>query len=74
MSRVSNGNLIKLKWQNIKMMSNIKERGRERESKTWLSNLIYIQQRHIKNPFQYLSKEVISLEVTIFIQFELQKC
>ena len=39
---------------------------RERESKTWPSRLLYIQQRHIQNPFQHLSKEVISLQVTIF--------
>ena len=31
MSRVSNGNLILLKWQNIHMISNIKENERERE-------------------------------------------
>ena len=35
-------------------------------SKTCPSSLLYIQQRHIQNPFQRLSKEVISLEVTIF--------
>ena len=33
--------------------------------KTWPSSLFYIQQRRIQNPFQRLSKEVISLEVTI---------
>ena len=34
MSRVSNGNLIVLKWQNIQMISNMKwkEKERERES------------------------------------------
>ena len=31
MSRVLNGNLIVLKWQNIRMVSNIKQRERERE-------------------------------------------
>ena len=35
-------------------------------SKTWSSSLLYIQQRRIQNPFQRLSKEVISLEVIIF--------
>ena len=32
MSRVSNGNLIVLEWQNIHMISNIKERERQRET------------------------------------------
>ena len=60
MSRVSNGNLIVLKQQNIHMISNIKQRKRERqkESKTQSSSLLYIQQRRIQNPFQHLSKEV----------------
>ena len=31
MSRVSNGNLIVLEWQNIHMISNIKERETERD-------------------------------------------
>ena len=35
-------------------------------SKTWPSSLLHIQQRCIQKPFQSLSKEVISLEVTIF--------
>ena len=35
-------------------------------AKTWPSSLLYIQQRRIQNPFQLLSKEVISLEVIIF--------
>ena len=60
MSRVSNGNLIVPKQQNIHMISNIKQRKRERqkESKTQSSSLLYIQQRRIQNPFQHLSKEV----------------
>ena len=32
----------------------------------YISSLLYIQQSRIQNPFQRLSKEVISLEVTIF--------
>ena len=32
MFRVSNGNLIVLEWQNIHMISNIKERETERET------------------------------------------
>ena len=35
-------------------------------SKTLSSSLLYIQQKRIQNPFQRLSKKVISLEVTIF--------
>ena len=35
-------------------------------SKTCPSNLLYIRQSRIQNPFQHLSKEVISLKVTIF--------
>ena len=61
MPRVSNGDLIALKWQNIHVVSNIKY-----SAKTWPSSLLYIQQRRIQKPFQRLSKEVISLEVTIF--------
>ena len=61
MPRISNGDLIALKWQNIHVVSNIKH-----SAKTWQSSLLYIQQRRIQSPFQRLSKEVISLEVTIF--------
>ena len=32
----------------------------------YISSLLYIQQSRIQNPFQRLSKEVISLKVTIF--------
>ena len=63
MPRVSNGNLIVLKWKNIHAISNIKYTAIY--SKTWPSSLLYIQQRRIQNPFQRLSKEVILLEVTI---------
>ena len=34
--------------------------------KTWKGSLLYIQERRIQNPLQRLSKEVISMEVTIF--------
>ena len=81
MPRISNGNLIAMKWQNIHMISNIcfKQRKREkereththRESKTWPSSLLYIQQRGIQNSFQNLSKEVISLEVAIFTKISI---
>ena len=60
MPRVSNGNLIVLKWQNIHVISYIKY------TAIYISSLLYIQQRRIQKPFQRLSKEVISLEVTIF--------
>ena len=66
MPRILNGNLIVLKWQNIHVISNIKYTAIYIYSKTWPSSLLYIQQRRIQNPFQRLSKEVISLEVTIF--------
>ena len=62
MSRVSNGNLIVLKWQNIHVISNTKHI----YSKSGPSSLRYIQEKRIHNPFQRLSKKVISLEVTIF--------
>ena len=74
MPRVSNGNLILLKWQNIHVISNIKYTGIYIYihiyiyiySKTWASSLIHIQHRLIQNSFQGLSKEVISLKLTIF--------
>ena len=66
MPRIPNENLIVLKWQNIHVISNIKYTAIYIYSKTWPSSLLYIQQRRIQNPFQRLSKEVISLEVTIF--------
>ena len=44
---------------------------RETERKTRQSSLLYIQQRRIQNPFQHLSKEVISLEVTIFTKISM---
>ena len=59
MPRVSNGDLIALKWQNIHVVSNIKYSKKPGQA-------VYIQQRRIQKPFQRLSKEVISLEVTIF--------
>ena len=62
MPRVSNGNLIVLKQQNIHVISNIKYTAIYIFSKTWPSS--YIQQKHIQSPFQRLSKEVFSLEVT----------
>ena len=34
--------------------------------KNWQSSLPHIQQRRIENPFKRLSREVISLEVTVF--------
>ena len=49
-----------------------REKERERESKTQPSSLLYIWQRRIRNPFQHLSKEVISLEATIFTKFPSQ--
>ena len=61
MPRISNVDLIALKWQDIHVVSNIKY-----SEKTWPSSLIYIQWRRIQKPFQRLSKDVISLEVTIF--------
>ena len=61
MPRVSNGDLIALKWQNIHVVSNIKY-----SAKTWPTSLLYIQQKRIQDPFQCLIKEVISSEVTIF--------
>ena len=39
MSRVSNGNLNVLEWQNIHMISNIKEREIERETERELHSL-----------------------------------
>ena len=32
---------------------------------------VYIQQRRVQNPFQHLSKEVISLELTIFTKISI---
>ena len=66
MPRVSSGNAIVLKWQNIHVISNMKYTAIHIFSKTWPSSLLYIQQRRIQNPFQRLGKEVISLEVTTF--------
>ena len=66
MPRVSNENLIVLKWQNIYVVSNIKYT--TIYSKTWPDSLLYIRQRRIQNPFQRLSKKAISLEVTIFTE------
>ena len=65
MPRVSNGNLIVLKWQNIHVISNIKYTAIYIFSKTSPSSLLYMQQKRIQNPFQRLSKKVISLEVTV---------
>ena len=49
------------------MISNIKHKERERERNLAIQfSLLNIQQRRIQNSFQYLSKEIISLEVTIF--------
>ena len=64
MLSVSNGNLIVLKWENIHVISNIKYVAIY--SKIWASSLLYIRQGHIQNVFNCLSKEVISLEVTIY--------
>ena len=64
MPRFSEGNLIILKWQNTHVILDMKYTAIY--SKTWPSSLLYIQQRRIQNPFQRLSKEVMSLEVTIF--------
>ena len=64
MPRVSNGNLIALKGQNIHVISDIKYHANI-YSKTWLSSLLYIQQKRIDKPFQRLSKEVLSLVVII---------
>ena len=36
-----------------------------------IKQLLYIQQKRIQNPFQHLSKEVISLEVTIFTKISI---
>ena len=48
------------------VISNIKYTAIYIFSKTWPSSLLYIQQKRIQNPFQRLSKEIISLEVTNF--------
>ena len=61
---VFNGNLIILKWQNIHVVSNLKYT--TIYTKTWLSSLLYIQQRVIQNAFKCLNKEVTFLEVIIF--------
>ena len=61
---VSYGNLIVLKWQNIHVFSNLKYT--VIKTKNWRSSLLFIQQRRIQNPLECLSKEVTSLEVTIF--------
>ena len=61
---VSNGNLIVLKWQNMHVFSNLKYTAIY--NKTWLSSLLYIQQRRIQNPFKRVIQEVTSLEVTNF--------
>ena len=61
MSRVLNGNLIALKWQNISVISNIKYS--VKYGKTWSSSLLYIQQFSLL----YITfKKVISFKVTSF--------
>ena len=66
MLSVLNGNLIVLKWQSIHVISNLKYTAIY--TKTCPSSLLYIQQRHIQNPFKRLSKVITSLEVTIFTE------
>ena len=63
---VLNGNLIVLKWPNIHVISNLKYTAIY--TKTRPSSLLYIMQRLIQNPFKRLSKDITSLEVTIFIK------
>ena len=65
MPKISNRNLIALKKQNVHVISNIKYTAIYITSKTWPSSLLYIQKSHIQNPLQRLSKEAISLKVTI---------
>ena len=62
--RVSNGNLVVLKCQNIHVILYI-------YIETWSSSLLYIQQRCIQNPSQRLNKELIPLEVTIFTKISI---
>ena len=63
---VLNGNLIVLKWPNIHVISNLKYTAIY--TKTRPSSLLYIKQRLIQSPFKRLSKDITSLEVTIFIK------
>ena len=72
MSRVLNGNLIVLKWQNIRMVSNIKQRERESErEREREQNLVKQFTLHSAGTFQRLSKDVISLEVTVFTKMSI---
>ena len=52
---ISNGILIVLKWQNVYIISNIKDTAIF--SKIWPSSLLYIQQRRVRNSIKRLSKE-----------------